>query len=107
MCPLAPPILPRTDTHASNCLQARSWKRCKSPSTIIICVEDLQRRRLQIDPGRLIQVRLLFPPPALPLENVCHRIHMLIQVLTGAQGKEYPQRFFARDFAGNRLEFTA
>ena len=25
---------------------------------------------------------------------------------TGAQGVEYPQRFFARDFAGNRLEFS-
>ncbi|KAJ6124694.1 hypothetical protein N7471_012011 [Penicillium samsonianum] len=25
---------------------------------------------------------------------------------SGAQGKEYPTRFFARDFAGNRLEFT-
>lgn len=24
----------------------------------------------------------------------------------GAQGKEYPTRFFARDFAGNQLEFT-
>ncbi|KAJ5942961.1 hypothetical protein N7516_003129 [Penicillium verrucosum] len=27
-------------------------------------------------------------------------------VNSGAQGKEYPTRFFARDFAGNRLEFT-
>ncbi|KAK4503598.1 hypothetical protein PRZ48_004513 [Zasmidium cellare] len=25
---------------------------------------------------------------------------------SGAQGKEYPQRFFARDYAGNRLEFS-
>ncbi|KAJ8100837.1 putative glyoxalase family protein [Lipomyces tetrasporus] len=25
---------------------------------------------------------------------------------SGEQGKEYPNRFFARDFAGNRLEFT-
>ncbi|KAI1341071.1 hypothetical protein F5Y15DRAFT_376843 [Xylariaceae sp. FL0016] len=25
---------------------------------------------------------------------------------SGAQGVEYPQRFFARDYAGNRLEFT-
>ncbi|PSR97300.1 putative glyoxalase family protein [Coniella lustricola] len=25
---------------------------------------------------------------------------------SGAKGVEYPQRFFARDFAGNRLEFT-
>ncbi|KAI0407130.1 hypothetical protein F4802DRAFT_612215 [Xylaria palmicola] len=25
---------------------------------------------------------------------------------SGAQGAEYPQRFFARDYAGNRLEFT-
>ncbi|PWY72938.1 glyoxalase family protein [Aspergillus heteromorphus CBS 117.55] len=25
---------------------------------------------------------------------------------SGAQGVEYPTRFFARDFAGNRLEFT-
>ncbi|KAJ5612114.1 hypothetical protein N7510_005308 [Penicillium lagena] len=25
---------------------------------------------------------------------------------SGAQGKEYPKRFFARDYAGNRLEFT-
>ncbi|KAF3398028.1 hypothetical protein F1880_005757 [Penicillium rolfsii] len=25
---------------------------------------------------------------------------------SGAKGKEYPQRFFARDYAGNRLEFT-
>ncbi|KAK4207739.1 hypothetical protein QBC37DRAFT_433012 [Rhypophila decipiens] len=25
---------------------------------------------------------------------------------SGAQGPEYPTRFFARDFAGNRLEFT-
>ncbi|KAF2720114.1 hypothetical protein K431DRAFT_286120 [Polychaeton citri CBS 116435] len=24
----------------------------------------------------------------------------------GARGKEYPQRFFARDYAGNRLEFS-
>lgn len=24
----------------------------------------------------------------------------------GAQGKEYPTRFFARDYAGNRLEFS-
>ncbi|CAK3952796.1 Hypothetical predicted protein [Lecanosticta acicola] len=28
------------------------------------------------------------------------------EVDSGAQGKEYPQRFFARDYAGNRLEFT-
>ena len=27
-------------------------------------------------------------------------------VLLGAKGVEYPQRFFARDFAGNRLEFS-
>lgn len=25
---------------------------------------------------------------------------------SGSKGKEYPQRFFARDFAGNRLEFS-
>lgn len=25
---------------------------------------------------------------------------------SGAQGPEYPRRFFARDFAGNRLEFS-
>ena len=25
---------------------------------------------------------------------------------TGSKGVEYPQRFFARDFAGNRLEFS-
>jgi len=25
---------------------------------------------------------------------------------SGAKGEEYPQRFFARDYAGNRLEFT-
>ncbi|KAI1608536.1 hypothetical protein EDD37DRAFT_171438 [Exophiala viscosa] len=25
---------------------------------------------------------------------------------SGEQGVEYPERFFARDFAGNRLEFT-
>jgi catechol 2,3-dioxygenase-like lactoylglutathione lyase family enzyme len=25
---------------------------------------------------------------------------------SGEQGKEYPERFFARDYAGNRLEFT-
>ncbi|WPG98131.1 Glyoxalase/Bleomycin resistance protein/Dihydroxybiphenyl dioxygenase [Acrodontium crateriforme] len=25
---------------------------------------------------------------------------------SGAKGVEYPQRFFARDYAGNRLEFT-
>lgn len=25
---------------------------------------------------------------------------------SGAKGPEYPKRFFARDFAGNRLEFT-
>ena len=24
----------------------------------------------------------------------------------GAQGVEYPTRFFARDYAGNRLEFS-
>ncbi|KAG0161545.1 putative glyoxalase family protein [Penicillium digitatum] len=28
------------------------------------------------------------------------------EVNSGTQGKEYPTRFFARDFAGNRLEFT-
>ncbi|KAJ5498593.1 hypothetical protein LT330_004196 [Penicillium expansum] len=28
------------------------------------------------------------------------------EVNSGSQGKEYPTRFFARDFAGNRLEFT-
>ena len=27
-------------------------------------------------------------------------------VAVGAKGVEYPQRFFARDFAGNRLEFS-
>ncbi|EXJ61606.1 hypothetical protein A1O7_02034 [Cladophialophora yegresii CBS 114405] len=27
-------------------------------------------------------------------------------VNSGAQGVEYPERFFARDYAGNRLEFT-
>ncbi|KAJ9122801.1 hypothetical protein QFC24_004232 [Naganishia onofrii] len=27
-------------------------------------------------------------------------------VNSGAQGKEYPTRFFARDYAGNRLEFS-
>lgn len=27
-------------------------------------------------------------------------------VSSGAKGPEYPKRFFARDFAGNRLEFT-
>ncbi|KAK3621468.1 hypothetical protein LTR56_022801 [Elasticomyces elasticus] len=27
-------------------------------------------------------------------------------VNSGAQGVEYPQRFFARDYAGNRLEFS-
>ncbi|KAK4161889.1 hypothetical protein QBC43DRAFT_216777 [Cladorrhinum sp. PSN259] len=27
-------------------------------------------------------------------------------VNSGAQGLEYPTRFFARDYAGNRLEFT-
>ncbi|KAK3677154.1 hypothetical protein LTR78_002692 [Recurvomyces mirabilis] len=27
-------------------------------------------------------------------------------VNSGSQGVEYPQRFFARDFAGNRLEFS-
>ncbi|KAH8690295.1 putative glyoxalase family protein [Talaromyces proteolyticus] len=26
---------------------------------------------------------------------------------SGAQGVEYPSRFFARDYAGNRLEFTS
>lgn len=25
---------------------------------------------------------------------------------SGEQGKDYPERFFARDYAGNRLEFT-
>ena len=25
---------------------------------------------------------------------------------TGSQGAEYPKRFFARDYAGNRLEFS-
>ena len=25
---------------------------------------------------------------------------------TGAKGVEYPKRFFARDYAGNRLEFS-
>ncbi|KAK5126476.1 hypothetical protein LTR85_010712 [Meristemomyces frigidus] len=28
------------------------------------------------------------------------------QTDSGAQGAEYPTRFFARDYAGNRLEFT-
>lgn len=27
-------------------------------------------------------------------------------VVAGEKGVEYPQRFFARDFAGNRLEFS-
>lgn len=27
-------------------------------------------------------------------------------VSTGAKGVEYPTRFFARDYAGNRLEFS-
>lgn len=31
---------------------------------------------------------------------------LCINVLTGAKGVEYPTRFFARDFAGNRLEFS-
>ena len=26
--------------------------------------------------------------------------------LLGSQGVEYPERFFARDYAGNRLEFS-
>lgn len=26
--------------------------------------------------------------------------------ISGAKGREYPERFFARDYAGNRLEFT-
>jgi hypothetical protein len=26
--------------------------------------------------------------------------------LTGAKGEEYPSRFFARDYANNRLEFS-
>jgi catechol 2,3-dioxygenase-like lactoylglutathione lyase family enzyme len=30
----------------------------------------------------------------------------LLIIDIGAQGKEYPTRFFARDYAGNRLEFT-
>jgi hypothetical protein len=28
------------------------------------------------------------------------------EVDSGAKGVEYPQRFFARDYAGNRLEFS-
>jgi hypothetical protein len=27
-------------------------------------------------------------------------------LLSGDQGIEYPKRFFARDYAGNRLEFS-
>lgn len=27
-------------------------------------------------------------------------------LFAGAQGVEYPSRFFARDYAGNRLEFS-
>jgi hypothetical protein len=28
------------------------------------------------------------------------------EAASGAKGEEYPQRFFARDYAGNRLEFS-
>ena len=31
--------------------------------------------------------------------------YLLITAI-GSKGKEYPTRFFARDFAGNRLEFS-
>lgn len=31
---------------------------------------------------------------------------ILIMYLAGSKGKEYPERFFARDYAGNCLEFT-
>ena len=30
----------------------------------------------------------------------------MLMVAVGDQGAEYPQRFFARDYAGNRLEFS-
>jgi hypothetical protein len=30
----------------------------------------------------------------------------LLLMEKGDQGAEYPQRFFARDYAGNRLEFS-
>ena len=30
----------------------------------------------------------------------------LAKACEGAKGAEYPQRFFARDYAGNRLEFS-
>jgi hypothetical protein len=31
---------------------------------------------------------------------------MLIGGGVGAKGVEYPKRYFARDYAGNRLEFS-
>ena len=31
---------------------------------------------------------------------------LLMELYVGDQGVEYPKRFFARDFAGNRLEFS-
>jgi hypothetical protein len=30
----------------------------------------------------------------------------LLMLYLGAKGVEYPNRFFARDYAGNRLEFS-
>lgn len=34
------------------------------------------------------------------------RVETLLMLVTGAKGVEYPERFFARDYANNRLEFS-
>jgi hypothetical protein len=33
-------------------------------------------------------------------------VGMITDIWAGAKGVEYPTRFFARDYAGNRLEFS-
>lgn len=34
------------------------------------------------------------------------QVRFYVDELSGTQGKEYPTRFFARDYAGNLLEFS-
>lgn len=36
--------------------------------------------------------------------GICPDIWLMLRI--GAKGIEYPKRFFARDYAGNRLEFS-
>jgi hypothetical protein len=68
-------------------LQQRIWDHHKegSPSAALECDE----------PGKA--------DSGSKVSTLCPRA----SVLTSEQGVEYPTRFFARDFAGNRLEFAA